>query len=77
MWKFHFGTAEFPKLFFAQVYTEFVFGPLTLILSVIGNVILKLVSQKSFISEFVPGSCPPNWLDGKPITTKPLSLYVS
>ena len=42
--------------------------------SVNGNVMLKLTSQKFLISLFVPGSCPPNWFDGIPITINPLSL---
>ena len=68
LWKFHFGIVELPKFFFAHLYRSWASLPLTSVLSVIGKVILKLVSQKSLISKLVPGSSPPNWFDGTPIT---------
>ena len=35
----------------------------------------QLVSQNAAISLSFPASCLANWLQGKPITTSPLSLY--
>ena len=74
LWKFHLGIAEFPKLFFAHKNIECAFEPLTSTLCVNGKLTLKFTSQNFLISLFVPGSCPPNWLEGTPSTIKPLSL---
>lgn len=40
-------------------------------LSKMGNSALNLVHANCFISEFVPGSCPPNWLHGKAKISNP------
>src|SRR5204863_4400970 len=50
-------------------------GPLTCNLSNIGKLTSYLLEQNSLISSFVPGSCEPKSLQGKPSTLKPLSLY--
>src|SRR5499425_1809107 len=46
-------------------------GPFTSIFSNIGKVTPYEVEQNSAISSAVPGSCPPNWLHGKPTTANP------
>src|SRR5436190_19023980 len=46
-------------------------GPFTSIFSNIGKVTPYEVEQNSAISSAVPGSCPPNWLHGKPTTVSP------
>src|SRR6516162_2712609 len=46
-------------------------GPFTSIFSNIGKVTPYDVEQYSAISSAVPGSCPPNWLHGKPTTDSP------
>src|SRR6266566_547734 len=46
-------------------------GPFTSIFSNMGKVTPYDVEQNSAISSAVPGSCPPNWLHGKPTTEKP------
>src|SRR5689334_7754588 len=46
-------------------------GPFTSIFSNIGKVTPYEVEQNSAISSAVPGSCPPNWLHGKPTTESP------
>ncbi len=38
-----------------------------------GKVTSYLVAQKLAISSADPGSCPANWLQGKPSTTRPAS----
>src|SRR2546423_4936532 len=61
----------------SATYRGWRFGPLTSILSNSGKLTLYFDEQNCLISSFVPGSCPPNWLQGKPRTVKPLSLYFS
>ena len=46
-------------------------GPFTSIFSNMGKVTPYDVEQNSAISSAVPGSCPPNWLHGKPTTVSP------
>ena len=48
-------------------------SPLTSTLANIGKVTPKVRSQNDAISVSSPGSCPPNWLQGKPRTLKPCS----
>ena len=48
-------------------------SPLTSILSKTGNVTPHVMEQYSRISSIVPGSCPMNWLQGKPSTVNPRS----
>ena len=50
---------------------------LTETLANMGKVTLYLVEQKVLISAFVPGSCAPKLLAGKPSITNPWSLYFS
>lgn len=47
----------------------------TYTLEVKGKVTFQLREQKFWISSSEPGSWPPNWLQGDPTITKPLSLY--
>merc|ERR1711937_713232 len=46
-------------------------APFTSIFENIGNVTLYLLWANALISASVPGSCLPNWLQGKPSTTNP------
>lgn len=48
--------------------------PFTSTLASTGNVTPKLSWQNCWISASVPGSWPPNWLQGNPITVNPWSL---
>src|SRR5580693_828927 len=51
--------------------------PFTSIFSNIGKVIPYVAEQNVAISSAVPGSCPPNWLHGKPTTANPRSANCS
>jgi len=52
-------------------------SPLTSTLENMGNVIPYFVAMNCFISCSVPGSWPPNWLQGNPQISKPWSWYLS
>src|SRR4051794_9539486 len=52
-------------------------GPLTSTFSSIGNVTPYVAEQNSAISSAVPGSWPPNWLHGTPMTVIPGSSSCS
>jgi hypothetical protein len=44
---------------------------LTSVFSYSGNVTPYVIEQNCWISSAVPGSCSPNWFDGKPTTENP------
>src|SRR6478609_4322937 len=56
---------------FRYSYSGCALPPLTSILANIGNVTSYLLSQNASIALASPGSCAPNWLQGKPSTAKP------
>src|ERR1022692_2923224 len=66
-----------PVDFVRYSYSGAISEPFTEIFAYIGNVTLYLRVQKVLISSFVPGSCAPKLLAGKPATTNPWSLYFS
>ncbi|KOU88681.1 hypothetical protein ADK93_12145 [Streptomyces sp. XY58] len=53
------------------------FSPLTSDFSSIGKVTPKPAAQKVWMSSALPGSCPPNWLQGTPMTVKPFASYAN
>ncbi|MNT45326.1 hypothetical protein D3C72_1819050 [compost metagenome] len=61
----------------SQRYSGCASSPLTSILANIGKLTLKRDSQNWPICCASPGSCLPNWLHGKPSTTRPRSRYSS
>src|SRR5258705_9396000 len=62
---------------FSSLYRSHVPLPLTSIFSNSGKLTSYFDSQNSRICSLVPGSCAPNWLQGKPSTVKPLSSFSS
>jgi len=58
---------------FIQSNSGLALSPLTSTLAISGKVRPKLTLQNSAISPASPGSWPPNWLQGKASTSKPLS----
>ena len=73
LWKFHFGTADFPWFFFAHLNISWALSPFTSVIADNGKFILKFTSQNFLTSSFFFFS----WLnvfEGMPSTIKPFDL---